>query len=344
MRVFGAYVFDEEGERVCAFFAPMVILAAGGVGNLFLHTSNPVGATGDGIAMAYRIGTEILNAEYVQFHPTILFHRDVRRFLISEALRGEGAKLKNRKGEYFMSKYSSQNGDLAPRDEVARAIYREMESEDSSYVRLDATEITGISLKERFPAIYETCHSVGIDISKEAIPVVPAAHYFCGGIKVDIDGRTAIDGLYAAGENACTGVHGANRLASVSLLEGLYWGVRCVEQVHGRVESLPRRLIDSVPDWVGPAVEEDYDPVLVSQDFRTIQSTMWNYAGIIRSGKRLMRASADLGYLSHRVEQFYRGGRLTRRIIELRNSVLTALIIVRAARHNPVSKGCHYIE
>ncbi len=344
MHAFGAYVFCEETEQVSAFFSPMVILAAGGVGNLFLHTSNPVGATGDGIAMAYRIGAEILNAEYVQFHPTVLFHRDFKRFLISEALRGEGARLINQRGEYFMGRYSPQNGDLAPRDEVARAIYQEMERDDAGYVRLDATGITELSVEERFPAIYKKCLSLGIDITKEAIPVVPAAHYFCGGIKVDLDGQTGIDGLFAAGENACTGVHGANRLASVSLLEGLYWGVRCVERAADTLTPLSRGLMRSVPDWIESNVEEEFDPVLLNQDFKTIQSTMWNYAGIIRSRKRLIRAMADFGYLSHRVEQFYRGGPLTRRIIELRNSVLTASIIVRAALHNPVSKGCHYIE
>ena len=343
-RVFGAYVFDEANAIVVAFFAPIVLLASGGVGNLFLHTSNPIGATGDGIAMAYRIGSEILNAEYVQFHPTVFYHRDVKRFLISEALRGEGAKLMNKRGEYFMTQYSPHNGDLAPRDEVARAIYREMEREDTDYVRLDATKITEFPVEERFPAIYEKCRSLGIDIRKEAIPVVPAAHYFCGGVKVDLEGQTSISGLFAAGENACTGVHGANRLASVSLLEGLYWGVRCATQAVKKRKPLSESLIESVPDWIEPRVEKDLDPVLVNQDFRTIQSTMWNYAGIIRSRKRLLRALADLDYLNHRIDQFYRGVTLTRRILELRNSVSTASIIVRASLANPVSKGCHYIE
>jgi len=343
-RVLGAYVFDKNASKVLTFFAPSVILSAGGVGNLFLHTSNPVGATGDGIAMAYRAGIEIVNAEYVQFHPTILFHRDYKRFLISEALRGEGAKLMNKQGEYFMKRYSQQNADLAPRDEVARAIYREMERDDTDYVRLDATQIHDSPVKKRFPAIYETCFSLGIDITKEPIPVVPAAHYFCGGIKVDLDGRTTIDGLYAAGENACTGVHGANRLASISLLEGLFWGVRCAERAAESAASLPRDLMQSVPDWIEPKTKEEFDPVLVNQDVKTIQSTMWNYAGIIRSHKRLLRALADLSYLSHRIEQFYRSASLTRQIIELRNSVLAASIIVQAALQNPVSKGCHYIE
>ncbi len=343
-RVIGVYTHDAGSNIVRAFFAPSVILATGGVGNLFLHTSNPVGATGDGVAMAYRIGAEVLNAEYIQFHPTVLFHRDVKRFLISEALRGEGAKLMNRTGEYFMDRYQPEQADLAPRHEVARAIYREMEREDMEYVRLDATRITEVEVEERFPGIFRQCMSLGIDIRREPIPVVPAAHYFCGGVKVDLDGRTSIDGLLAAGEVACTGVHGANRLASVSLLEGLVWGIRCGVYVSDRAPTLDRRIVDSVPDWREPDVVEDFDPVLVNQDFRTIQSTMWNYAGIIRSRKRLLRALADLDYLSHRVEQFYRGAKLTRRIIELRDAVLAASLIVRAALANPQSKGCHYVN
>lgn len=343
-RVIGAYALDEKNSSVAAFFAPVVILAAGGIGNLYRHTSNPVGATGDGIAMAYRTGVDILNAEYVQFHPTILFHRDVKRFLISEALRGEGASLMNRENEYFMKRHNPENGDLAPRDEVARAIYREMETEDSEYVRLDATRITDVPVVERFPGIYQQCMDLGIDITREPIPVVPAAHYFCGGIKVNLNGETSVEGLLAAGENACTGVHGANRLASVSLLEGLVWGVRCGRLALKRRHALSNELVRSIPDWVDPHTEEEFDPVLVNQDFRTIQSTMWNYAGIIRSRKRLMRAFADLDYLSHRVEQFYRGAKLTRRIIELRNGVLSASIIVRAAYANTESRGCHFIE
>ena len=341
-RVIGAYSLDSANEVVHAFFSPIVVLATGGLGNLFLHTSNPVGATGDGIAMAYRIGVEILNAEYVQFHPTVLFHRDVKRFLISEAVRGEGARLINHAGENFMDNYAPEHGDLAPRDEVARAIYREMEREDMEYVRLDATRIRDVSLEDRFPAIYAQCREVGIDMRTEPIPVVPGAHYFCGGVKVDLVGRTTVSGLLAAGEVACTGVHGANRLASVSLLEGLVWGIRCGRFEDGEV--LDSKLIESIPDWREPDRTEAFDEVLLKQDFRSIQSTMWNYAGIIRSRKRLLRAFADLDYLSHRVEQFYRGAHLTSRIIELRNSVLSATIIVRSALANPDSIGCHYVE
>ena len=342
--VVGAYVLDGLAGSVAVFLAPTVILSTGGVGNLFLQTSNPQGATGDGIAMAYRIGAEVMNAEYVQFHPTVLYHPEVKRFLITESLRGEGARLMNRKGEYFMDRYNPKLLDLAPRDEVARAIYREMQEEDSDFVRLDARGITEVSLDERFPGIFGKCMEIGIDIRKEPIPVVPAAHFFCGGIKVDHDGKSSIEGLYAVGETACTGVHGANRLASVSLLEGLYWGVRTGKVASKRAASLDPILAGNIRDWQEPTSEEEFDPVLVNQDFRTIQSTMWNYAGIIRSRNRLLRAQADLNYLSHRIEQFYKSARLTRKIIELRDSVLTASIIVKSALSNRVSKGCHYIE
>lgn len=344
LRVIGTYALDNESSSVDAFFAPHVVLATGGVGNLFLHTSNPDGATGDGLAMAYRIGAQVLNAEYVQFHPTVLYHRDARRFLITEALRGEGARLLNHSGDYFMSRYIPDSADLGPRDEVARAIYREMEREDADYVRLDATRLTGVDLETRFPTIFSTCGALGIDIRKEPIPVVPAEHYFCGGVKVDLQGQTSIAGLYAVGEVACTGVHGANRLASVSLLEALLWGHRCGDSVSGEHLRIGKTLLSSIPEWVVPKVVEKFDPVLVNQDFLTVQSSMWNYAGIIRSPKRLTRAQADLDYLSHRIEQFYRGAKLTRRIIELRNSVLASIIIVRSALANPVSKGCHFIE
>lgn len=341
-RVLGVYALDETASRVRTIFARTVVLATGGIGNLFRHTSNPEGATGDGIAMARRIGAEIIDARFVQFHPTILYHRDSQRFLITEALRGEGARLINHGGDRFMSRYHA-DGELGPRDEVARAIYREMEREDSEYVLLDATNID-VDLAHRFPSIFEHCRSLGIDIRREPIPVVPAAHYFCGGVKVDLDGHTSIAGLLAAGETACTGLHGANRLASISLLEGLLWGVRCGRNVATDLLDVDRRLIESIPDWVEPSAPEEFDPVLVRQDLRTIQSTMWNYAGIIRNGKRLMRAMADLDYLSHRIEQFYRSAILTRQIVELRNSVLTASTVVGDALANPGSIGCHYME
>ncbi len=344
-KVIGIYVLDRKNEIVKCFFSNVIILATGGAGNLFQHTSNPFGSTGDGIAMAYRIGTEIINSEYVQFHPTLLYHRDVDRFLITEALRGEGAKLVNRKGEYFMDKYNKEQKDLAPRDEVTRAIFREMENEDSKYMLLDATIIKNVDVKKRFPSIYNKCKSVGIDIKKEFIPIVPAAHYSCGGIKTNIYGQTSIKGLYAIGENACNGVHGANRLASVSLLEGMFFGIYTVKNItNDLTKSVKSSLIDSIPDWIYPAEEEIFDTILINNDLKHIQSIMWNYAGIIRTKKRLLRALSDLGYLSHRIEQFYKQAKLTRKLIELRNSVLTATIIVRTAYSNGKPVGCHYIE
>jgi L-aspartate oxidase len=343
-RVIGAYLWDPAAGQVKAFYAGAIVLATGGVGNLFLHTSNPACATGDGLAMASRIGAEILNAEYVQFHPTVFFHRDIKRFLISEAVRGEGARLLNRAGEAFMKRYDPERADLAPRDVVARAMYREMENEGSDYLLLDARSAADSSLQERFPGIFEKCMSVGLDIRREPIPVVPAAHYFCGGVKVGLSGRTSVPGLYAAGETACTGVHGANRLASVSLLEALYFGHAAGTDAAGNLGAVPSALKRNIPDWVHPSPAEEFDPVLIQQDMLNIQSTMWNYAGIIRNGKRLERALADLNYLSHRIEQFYKQAKISRSIIELRNAVLAANVIVSAAYSNSRSLGCHYIE
>ncbi len=343
-RVIGIYAWDESARAVRAFFAPAVILATGGVGNIFLHTSNPPGATGDGLAMASRTGAEIINAEFVQFHPTVLFHRDVKRFLISEALRGEGAKLLNHSGEAFMKRYDPERADLAPRDEVARAMYREMEAEGSDYLLLDARHAGETPLEERFPGIFEKCASVGLDIRREPIPVVPAAHYFCGGVKVGLNGRTSVEGLYAVGETACTGVHGANRLASVSLLEGLYFGHAAGTDAARSAQPVSERLRKSIPEWVSPETTEEFDPVLIQQDMHHIQSTMWNYAGIIRNRKRLERALADLNYLSHRVERFYQQATITRSIVELRNALVSARVIVGAAFSNAKSLGCHYVE
>jgi len=343
VRALGAYVFNENTGEVTPFFAKATILATGGAGNLYLHTSNPPGATGDGVAMAHRAGAEIVNAEYFQFHPTVLFHRDIKRFLISESMRGEGARLMNRSGEYFMERYQPGLRDLAPRDQVARAIYLEMESSDSSYVFLDCKDMK-VDLAERFPSIYQTCREAGIDISREPIPVVPAAHYFCGGVKTDMDGQTCVNGLYAVGETACTGVHGANRLASVSLLEGLVFGLRAGAHAAAKPADLSQALLRSIPGWVFPADEEAADPILIGHDLQNIQTTMWDYAGIIRTRKRLQRAIADLNYLDHRIESFYRSARLSRRLLELRNAVLTASLIANAAMANPVSVGCHYLR
>ncbi|HUX49395.1 MAG TPA: L-aspartate oxidase [Spirochaetia bacterium] len=343
LRVLGAYVLVEATGLIEPLFARAVILATGGAGNVYQHTSNPVGATGDGIAMAHRAGCTILNAEYVQFHPTVLYHRDVKRFLISEAVRGEGARLMNRDGEYFMARYNSELKDLAPRDEVARAIFQEMDATGAGYVLLDASGMDR-SFADRFPLIYEQCQSAGIDAPSEPIPVVPAAHYFCGGVKVDLLGKTSVPGLYAVGESSCTGVHGANRLASVSLLEALVFGLRAGRDAAKRTEGLSQILMDSIPDWIYPSHEEDFDSKLIMNDMQNVQATMWNYVGIIRTRKRLDRALSDLNYLSHRIQRFYEEARVTRDIIELRNMVLTGIVITQAAIANSQSLGCHYIS
>lgn len=342
-RAIGAYLLDNATGEVYPVFAASVVLATGGVGNVYLHTSNPESATGDGIAMASRAGCQILNAEYVQFHPTVLFHRDVKRFLITEAMRGEGARLMNRDGSYFMATYNPELKDLAPRDEVARAIYREMGNQ-GGYVLLDATGITHVDLSKRFPSIFATCMELGINPKHEPIPVVPAAHYFCGGVKVDNFGRTEICGLYAVGETACTGVHGANRLASVSLLEALVFGVRAGKRIAERGVRPDKELILSVPDWKYPRDAREFDPMLIQNDMTSIQTTMWNYVGISRTTRRLSRAVSDLNYLAHRITRFYEEARVSREILELRNAMLSGLIIAESAFKNRESCGCHYVE
>ena len=342
-RIIGAYFLNCETKEVNPVFAGAVILATGGVGHLYQHTSNPSVATGDGLAMAYQAGASIINAEFVQFHPTTLYHRDAENFLISEAVRGEGAILMNRHKDPFMKRYNPSLKDLAPRDEVARSIYIEMEKCGTSYVYLDTPRMD-IDLKSHFPGIFEQCLEVGLDISKEPIPVVPAAHYFCGGIKVDLNGRSTVPGLYAVGETACTGVHGANRLASVSLLEGLVCGLRTGNYVAEHCEYPSLSLRRSIPDWIYPENEDKIDPILIKNDMKSIQALMWNYVGIIRSRKRLSRALSDLNYHSHRIDRFYREAGISRELVELRNAVLAATVITRAAYNNRKSQGCHYIR
>jgi L-aspartate oxidase len=282
--------------------------------------------------------------EYIQFHPTVFMRENGDGFLISEAVRGEGARLKSRDGKTFMEKYSPKR-DLAPRDEVARAIYEEMIVTNTNYVLLDlASYAKGTDIRGRFPTIYKTCLEDGVDITRLPIPVVPAAHYSCGGVLADGCGRTSLAGLYAVGEVSCTGVHGANRLASTSLLEGLVWGTRAARDIAVRFDdSLPYRASE-IHRWYHPKKEEVIDPALVNQDWLTIRSTMWNYAGIIRTRKRLERAKSDLEYLSHRIEKFYQAARLEPALIGLRHGILVALMITRAALSNPTSRGAHFIK
>ncbi len=336
----GAYVLDQQTGAVHRFFAAHTVLATGGVGQLYLHTTNPWVARGDGLAMAHRAGADIINAEYVQFHPTAFYHREADRFLISESVRGEGAVLRTRDGRDFMKDYHPQ-GSLAPRDVVARAIHEEMLKLGDEYVVLDLSPLS-VDPKVRFPTIYETCLSYGVDITQQPIPVVPAAHYFCGGVKVDTWGRTNIRRLHAVGEVSCTGVHGANRLASTSLLEAILWGRRAAEHAAGHDARLDAKYKDRIALWRDKGLTEDIDPLLIIQDWMMIKSTMWNYAGITRTTKRLDRAVADLSYLAHRVEQFYRETKLADSLIGLRNGIAAAQIIAEAARRNRQSRGCHH--
>lgn len=344
--VMGVYVLNNLDGCVEKLLAHKVILATGGVGEIFQHTTNPSAATGDGLSMAHRAGADIINAEFVQFHPTALFHRDIKRFLISESLRGEGAKLLNRDGKEFMGRYSHLR-ELAPRDVVARAIYEEMSRTGADFLLLDlANNYKGdVPIEKRFSKIYNVCLSGGIDITKEPIPIVPSAHFFCGGIKVDLNGRTSIKNLYALGEVSCTGLHGANRLASTSLLEGLVWAKRAADDIKNNFQEIRRSRLDNIVDWENPkSYTEEFDPLIIGQDLQVIKLTMWNYAGIIRTNKGLERAKADLNYYSHRIIKFYKEAKLNRSIIELRNAIITASIIVDQAIHNTKSLGCHYIK
>ena len=340
-RCIGAYVLDNESRDVSTIFAGHTVLATGGCGSVFLHTSNPRGAIGAGYAMANRAGARIVNMEYIQFHPTSLFHRDADSFLISESVRGEGARLKTRDGQVFMQKYSDKR-DLAPRDEVTRAIYEEMLNSNSDYVLLDLASYAKVDIKKRFPNIYKTCLRYGIDITREPIPVVPAAHYSCGGVLVDTFGKTSLKGLFAVGEVSCTGLHGANRLASTSLLEGLVWGTRAASYIVEHFHTPATYHESEIHDWYYPEREESIDPALINQDWLTIRSTMWNYAGIIRTAKRLERAKADLDYLRHRIEKFYKEAAMDVKMVGLKHGIQVAQMIAHAALANPVSLGAHF--
>lgn len=341
----GAYVLNRAAGQVDTFLARATILATGGLGQIFLHSTNPLRARGDGLAMADRAGARIINAEYVQFHPTVFYHLNSARFLVSEAVRGAGARLVNADGAPFMQRYEPQWADLAPRDVVARSIHQEMLRSGAENVYLDfRSYMSAAKIRRRFPTIYETCVGYGVDITKDLVPVVPAAHYFCGGVWVDLHGRTTLDHLYAVGEVSCTGVHGANRLGSASLLEGLLWGWRAAEHISAHQPmDLPMRF-DEVPPWRDEGLEPAADPALIHQDHSTIQHIMWNYVGLVRSARRLERAIGDLNDLQDGVNRFYRTTKLNDALIGLRNEVQAAIIVAEAAWRNRVSLGCHYRE
>jgi L-aspartate oxidase len=340
----GAYLLDRQASAVRRVLAPVTVLATGGLGRIYRYTTNPEGARGDGLAMAYRAGARVVNAEYVQFHPTTLAVPGAGNFLISEAVRGEGGRLYTPDGRHFMDQYAPRWGDLAPRDVVARAIHQEMIEHGYPHVLLDlAGQMDAPRIRERFPTIYATCLEAGVDISTEPIPVVPAAHYFCGGVLVDGWGRTTVEGLYAVGEVSCTGVHGANRLASTSLLEGLVWGDRAGRDIAGR-DDLARVAESEVPPWEDVGDNALADPVLVYRDRRNIQHVMWLYVGLARNTRRLARALRELNYLWEAIDGFYRATRLSDDLIGLRNLAQAAWVVTRAAWHNRQSRGAHFRE
>ena len=338
LTVFGAYVLDNQTGEVFAVTAKKTILATGGVGQVYRHTTNAAHAYGHGVAMAYRVGARVMNMEFVQFHPTVFAKG--KSFLLSEALRGEGAILRNCKGEAFMSKYHSLK-DLAPRDIVARAIEEERLKTSHDCVYLDITANPPEETKDRFPAIYKKCLEEGFDMTKVPVPVVPAAHYFCGGVYTTPQGRTNILNLNAIGETACTGYHGANRLASTSLLEAVAMGYLCAEADAKDISSGSFHIPDPKP-WVVP--EEKPDLNLIKQDLATLRSTMWNYVGLIRSRKHLGRAEKILRHLHNEIDVFYKGTALCQELLDLRNGTQTALLITYAALKNRRSVGCHYLS
>ena len=340
-RVVGLYVLNNETEVVETFAADAVLLATGGIGQIYQYTTNPPIATGDGVAMAYRAGAEVRNMEFIQFHPTAFYSTDNERFLISEAVRGEGAVLRNMRGEAFMRRYDERE-DLAPRDIVARAIDSEMKESGAPHVWLDARGGTAEEIRERFPNIYRHCADRGIFLEKDRIPVVPAAHYLCGGVWTNLSGETGVPGLYACGEVACTGLHGANRLASNSLLEAVVMANRGAEAVVAYLADGHRRPPELI-DWVDGNVRDSDERVVLSHNWDELKRTLWDYVGIVRTTKRLKRARTRIRTLIREIDEYYWNFKVDESLLELRNMTLVASLVVDCALQREESRGLHYI-
>ncbi len=338
-RCIGAYVLDKQSGSVDVFKAKCVALATGGASKAYLYTSNPDVATGDGIAMAWRAGCPVANMEFNQFHPTCLYHPNGQSFLISEALRGEGAILRLPNGEAFMQRFD-ERAELAPRDIVARAIDHEMKRLGAACLYLDISHKSLAFITEHFPTIYEKCLSLGIDISREPIPIVPAAHYTCGGVLTDLNGASSLSGLYAMGETACTGLHGANRMASNSLLECLVFAFSAAEHIQQRLERI--HLPEAIPAWDESQVTNSDEDVVISHNWHELRQFMWDYVGIVRTNKRLQRAKHRVDLLAREITEYYSNYKISSDLIELRNLITVADLIICSALQRRESRGLHY--